>query len=248
MFGINAFKRERENTFQIESENVSRVGNTILPKEEILLIGQDLYSLTRVRQITDLHLLAHVSEQEGVNRTRHRVRFRLKKKKIVIKYSQKLFVNGRRFQGDIDCGTDFQKAFKLLEKVPPITAVLLKHSLSCDYADPVTGIKFRVAVESCNALNPIRCTDKSDSFFFLEVEDKEGFNLENFRKSLLFLEKLLPIVRSNTKCEAGNKMAICHEHFPGQKLVFKEGETLKALVDDVFSGPAKQVFPVFDIN
>ncbi|MDE0317919.1 MAG: hypothetical protein OXM61_23815 [Candidatus Poribacteria bacterium] len=248
MFGINAFKRERENTYQIEIENVSRVRNTMLPEGETLLIGQDLYSLTRARQITDLHLLAHVSEQECVNRTRHRVRFRLKKKKIGIKYSQKLFVNGRRFQGDVDCGTNFQKAFELLEKIPPITAVLLKHSLYCDYANPVTGIKFRIAIESCNALNPMRYRDKSDSFFFLEVEDKEGFDLENFRKSLLFVEKLLPIVKSNTKCETGNKMDICHKHFPGQKLVFKECEILKALVHDVFNGPATQVFPVVDIN
>lgn len=227
------FNLEIEDTYEIDKVNVPNVVNYIISNRKNITISNDSYILSKPKKKVELNFLSSgdfivKDKPEG---TRERIKFRFKENKIKIKYSPKTFINGEKYQDDIDLGQDWDRSYDYIKSFKNIDSIMLKYSYKYKCFNSINNNLLNISIDCCYAIDPNNNNNVSEPFFYLELENVKGNLLFDFKKSNFFKE--LKSYLNYTTFNCNNKIYRCKDIYKGSCKVINSASDLKKYVDFV---------------
>lgn len=148
-------------------------------------------------------------------------------------YSPKKYIDGRRYEENIELGDDYKKISDYLRRIPVVDAVMLKYSYKWIFINHITNQRIKLNFECCYAFNPENASEYAEPYYFLEVEEKNGLRLEEFEASDYFKRTLSPYLLPGGI--EFRKSMLCKKHFDHKYFSLQEPKQIKKYVKQVFS-------------
>jgi hypothetical protein len=251
MGDVGVWCKEVEHCYEIPDGALGNVLRMI--ETQALDAGGATLRRSSRKRVTDLQLMASnefraTREMDGV---RHRLTFRLRGESLKIKYTQKRFEAGDRFQRDMELGDDYVAAFAILSSMPAIDALMMKDSIRATFMashldfvashkdDDVVSCSLKIILDECRALHPLRL-DASPPMRYVELEASAAM------LSAIAQEQWLSAVLASLRpmrYRSHNRLRFCLDHWPGPLFAPANPDELSRMVKTAFDHHTKTTLP-----
>ena len=172
---VCTLSEENEMTYEIEFVDFLTILNQLLTKWKNFEMDGNLFVLEKGKKSVEIHFLC--SEEFQATRTHNGIRQRIKYSVLKNKwiYTEKHFIDGKRYEGTHVCKKDEVQEY--LKTIPFFDAVMLKYAIKYDYVDFYHNKRIRLSFDCCYAIAPDNPLLVSPAFCYIEFENKMGVDL-----------------------------------------------------------------------
>lgn len=222
---------EREYTYVVDSGDVEDLVQEIVSSSRISLDGIP-YILEKGKKEASFYLLC--SDEYKVTRAQNgtRYRFKVDLKSGNIKYTEKIFDDGLRYEKNEKMKNDYTQAYTRVPNMPDVDTVMVKYSLKYEYSNYLNNRRFQVVIDCCYAISPDNIEQRSEPFYYIEFEEKNGRILESIVETDFFVNKLKKYLK-DVPYSSHNRIKMCKESYPDKILGIKDEKQLKKYLKDI---------------
>jgi len=237
-------KKEREYSYMIAKDNIPVLFKAIVDNRKNFYAGDSILMLEKGSKKKDMQLLAsdHYSATRSSDGTRHRIKLQLGKKKPHFTHSVKHFINGSRYEEELEQGNSMEKLRTILCTIPAIDCVLVKCCIKYRFVNHVNGDSIIIRIDGCYAVNPADAQMVAEPYFCLELEECRGIRLEDFVKCKPFMDEIRPLV-SDMAYESHNRIRIAKARWPEGKLEEAAIESYLSKIREQFMNRSEELDP-----
>lgn len=219
------WREEKEFTYEICAENVQKLFE-ILINNNVIIIDNYQYILEKGKNQTMLYFL--VSDNYKATRTNNGIRYRVKVdlEKECIRYTEKEFIDGLRYEKNVDMGKDIEKVFSIMNDMPPIDALMIKYLYKYEYINYLINSRFQIVIDCCYALSPQDYNICSEPFYYIEFEEKSGCLLEKWVQTDIF-KKISKMFLNDMSYISHNRIRKCKDVFNNKNYECKSVSQLR---------------------